>query len=97
MAETSAGRVWEVKGSQGFDEKIRINLEIPAWQKMSEGEVHNGHRNQTQTSWELFKGMDTYFLCSVCPPEFLWLILLAILLLCCGSCNIQAFTGTTKK
>lgn len=65
-------------------------------EKMSEGEMHHGCRNQTQTSWGLFKAMDKYFP-PICPPEFLWIVLLAILPLYCGSCNRQAFTGTTKK
>lgn len=65
--------------------------------KISEVEMHDGHRNQAQATWRLFKAMEKYFLCSVCPPEFLWLLLLDILSLYCGSCNIQAFTSTTEK
>lgn len=96
MAEVSAGRVWEVKGGQGFDEKIRIPLGIPASRKYQKGRCTMAVETKPKQAGDCLK-LWTNIFCSVCPPEFLWLILPAILPLCCGSCNIQACTGTTEK
>lgn len=41
--------------------------------------------------------MENDFLCSVCPTDFSWFILLVTLPLYCGISNTQAFTDTTVK